>query len=484
MKNILLISTIAGVMFGSCTKLNDFLDKEPYSNQSYVSTIDDCALLLTYHDMIGGMTHSMFMDDGIAYAKPSELFVTDDEYWNEYTYWSKNKYLYTAAQDDPGWNNLYHNIYYANVVLNRIDKVDGDDDIMRKQIKGEAYLYRAFYHFILVNLYSKQYNPATAAQDPGIPYVMDIDTQGKRVRGTVQGVYDRILSDLEDAESLMSVQKPEKGKNWRGSLIGAYCILAKVYLHLQNWEKSVEYAEKALQIKNTLVDYNDYPDYASYMQSDEYQVYKNSDEVFLRGFVSGQQYGATIAFLFGVQLGSGGLYLTPEVADYIDVDNDLRYRLFMGINASNGKITIKNKRLYVMMDNNDASVGGSLPETHLVLAEAYLRNDEPVKAVSALNNFMKYRYDASTFVPFSSSDKVAILAEIRKEKTIEQVYTGNRWFEMRRLNTLGEYSTVVTRTDDQGNVIGTLVPSPARMVVPIPGKVTDINPDITPNPFE
>ena len=220
------------------------------------------------------------------------------------------------------------------------------------------------------------------------------------------------------------------------------------------------------------------------MQSDEYQVYKNSDEVFLRGFVSGQQYGATIAFLFGVQLGSGGLYLTPEVADYIDVDNDLRYRLFMGINASNGKITIKNKRLYVMMDNNDASVGGSLPETHLVLAEAYLRNDEPVKAVSALNNFMKYRYDASTFVPFSSSDKVAILAEIRKEKTIEQVYTGNRWFEMRRLNTLGEYSTVVTRTDDQGNVIGTLVPSPARMVVPIPGKVTDINPDITPNPFE
>ncbi|XLL74012.1 RagB/SusD family nutrient uptake outer membrane protein, partial [Myroides odoratimimus] len=38
-------------------------------------------------------------------------------------------------------------------------------------MRAEALLARAYNHFMLVNLWAKHYNPATAESDLGIPYV-------------------------------------------------------------------------------------------------------------------------------------------------------------------------------------------------------------------------------------------------------------------------------------------------------------------------
>ena len=64
--------------------------------------------------------------------------------------------------------------------------------------RGEAYLIRAYNHFVLVNVFCKAYG-ATSASDPGIPYV----TEPERTvnvhyeRGTVAETYAKIEEDLK-----------------------------------------------------------------------------------------------------------------------------------------------------------------------------------------------------------------------------------------------------------------------------------------------
>ena len=74
--------------------------------------------------------------------------------------------------------------------------------------KGEALVARAYAHFMLVNFFSKFYDPATASTDPGIPYV----TEPEKVfikqydRKTVQYVYDMIEKDLLEGLPLYRIR--------------------------------------------------------------------------------------------------------------------------------------------------------------------------------------------------------------------------------------------------------------------------------------
>ncbi len=78
----------------------------------------------------------------------------------------------------------------ANAVLTNADKASGDP-VLKEQLKAEAYVIRAYLHYLLVNIYAKAYDPATAATDGGIPYVTDLRFLKLNKKNTVQEVYDR-----------------------------------------------------------------------------------------------------------------------------------------------------------------------------------------------------------------------------------------------------------------------------------------------------
>ena len=63
-------------------------------------------------------------------------------------------------------------------------------------------------------LYAKAYNPATAATDGGVPYMLeDFPINELAEKKTVQEVYDLILSDLDAAFALNSL--PDTPANMR-----------------------------------------------------------------------------------------------------------------------------------------------------------------------------------------------------------------------------------------------------------------------------
>ena len=74
-----------------------------------------------------------------------------------------------------------------------------------KHKKGEALVARAYSHFMLVNFFSKFYNEATAATDPGIPYVTEPETVSIKQydRKTVMYVYDMIEKDFLEGLPLL-----------------------------------------------------------------------------------------------------------------------------------------------------------------------------------------------------------------------------------------------------------------------------------------
>ena len=144
------------------------------------------------------------------------------------------------------WNQTYRAIAAANVAIeayNNLPTKDQNDP----SILGEAYVARAFNHFMLVSLYAKMYDPATADSDPGIPYVTDA---GKTVitkyeRKTVKYVYEQIEKDLLAGLPLIDDSKYKVAK-YHFNRAAANAFATRFYLFKQDYQKAVEYGQATL----------------------------------------------------------------------------------------------------------------------------------------------------------------------------------------------------------------------------------------------
>ena len=100
------------------------------------------------------------------------------------------------------WNSCYKGIAQANKALELLKKYPKNERV--KALYGEAFLLRAYLHFMLVNIWAEPYG--NAEQSPGIPYVNKPEKHAltNYNRGTVSEVYDSIESDLKRGVTLVS----------------------------------------------------------------------------------------------------------------------------------------------------------------------------------------------------------------------------------------------------------------------------------------
>ena len=138
----------------------------------------------------------------------------------------------------------YRMISNANMIISRIDDVDGPSEDI-EHIKGQAYAYRAWSHWMLVQLYSERYDAGKGINDqPGIPYMDDMVYEGKP-RGTVEEVYEKALLDINMAIELLD-GKPFRAKSHISHSI-AQGMKARFALTMQNWEMAAQMANAARQ---------------------------------------------------------------------------------------------------------------------------------------------------------------------------------------------------------------------------------------------
>lgn len=247
MKKYILLSSVATALlcFSSC---EDFLDTLP-DNRAEVNTEEKITSLLVsaypgaYPVAMFEMASDNTADNGSLYDVETQA--TEQAYlWQDIDA--------DTDQDCPQglWDECYTAIGAANQALQSIEEL-GNPESLNPQ-KGEALICRAYAHFILVNTFCQAYNPGTAADQLGIPYMTEPETTVSPTysRGTLAETYQKIDADIQAAlplidDNLYTVPK------YHFNMKAAYAFAARFYLFYvqedkSNYEKVIEYANKVL----------------------------------------------------------------------------------------------------------------------------------------------------------------------------------------------------------------------------------------------
>ncbi|HMR19466.1 MAG TPA: RagB/SusD family nutrient uptake outer membrane protein, partial [Sphingobacterium sp.] len=230
----------------------DFLDVKPSSNTVVPTTLDDFQQLMDYGNLV--------------FAFPDMMEVLADDYYLEETYWAarpttiRNAHVWavdifeTIEADFTNWERSYNQIFYANVVLEGVEKITKDhkNERQHNQVRGTAYFLRAWALYNLAQLYAPAYSAATASQDLGVPIPLRSDVNEKVKRNSVEEVYSRILGDLETADALLQHDVDFS----RPSKAAANALCARVLLAMGNYVQALHKAEGSLREYGVLADLN------------------------------------------------------------------------------------------------------------------------------------------------------------------------------------------------------------------------------------
>lgn len=151
------------------------------------------------------------------------------------------------------WYTYYKLINDANLILANIDQAAalGEDPDQLNEIKAEAYAYRGWCYYRLSVYYCQTYSKGSPDNAKGVPvYTQPVTASSYGApRGTLTETYNRIQTDLDSAEVLMSnsgVATPYGGNKSYVSLPTLYGMRAQVALVMNDWVNAEKYSDMAI----------------------------------------------------------------------------------------------------------------------------------------------------------------------------------------------------------------------------------------------
>ena len=243
MKKIAFI-ILSSVMMNSCTDMN-LIPESNLSPENFFKSEED-ATAAVYG------TYSVFTDNDI-YNQFWEVLQsqgTDDCEWSggrTTTNLDKNaldKFEYDGNTDlvYSGWIKHYVAVNRSNFAIENISNMGSEQirDDVRKRLIGEAKFLRALAYFNLVRIYG------------GVPLVLKQTTSldGLEVpRNTVDECYEQIISDLQEAKSVLpAIGQLQEGYLGRATKGSASARLAKVYLTREDYQNVVKETSEVMQM--------------------------------------------------------------------------------------------------------------------------------------------------------------------------------------------------------------------------------------------
>lgn len=461
------------IVLNSCTLLDDLVDAPKDSTIAVLSTVDECDLVMNGLNQV---------ETEFSYALADNYEFRDIEnmwgVWNNtlssifYIYsleFTKNDKSKEGITDGTLWNLHYQDIWKVNVVLENIDDVKGDNQLLRNQIKGEAYLARAYQHYSLVKNYGIAYNK-NASTNLGVPLSLSFDSAAKLPRSTVAEVYAQVIKDIESALEYMNVKYRDPAVTYRGSILSAKTLLMQVYLDMavadaSYYQKVIELGEEVLSVNSFLYNLNNSDDLSESMG----MAFYNREMIQTRLMLSYESY-----YLFNFNTSSSlfpSLLFTNEATPTAD---DLRRnRLYTDNDKTLGRYTYSFNGMFAS-GSPRMVLGLTTPAVYFDLMEAYFRTGDISNATRLYNEFAATRYS-------NYSDKSTVtLDEIKHERRMEFLGTGRRFFSIKRYNALGEYNKEIIRYTKDGRELGK-IHDETDFRFPIPLDVIRLNPNITQN---
>jgi len=440
MKKIIQFCAVLMVLttLGSCKK---YLDIQPVG-RVIPTTSDDFRALLT-------MAYN-----GFAEHKSLLAIRTDELVINE------NNYDLSSYRDIYRWNDgspdavtrhfpyltFYNTIFYANEVIAEVENKVGKNAVT-DQMKGEAYLLRAYCHFELLNLFAKPYQASTASSDRGIALALKMNLEQNYKPATIEAVYAQVIADINEGQQLLNVVDFPAGKNYRFTTRAALALKARVYEFRGEHNNALDAAQKALQLNNQLEDLN----VAGSRLPNHYLAKENI---------------MAMEKAFNVSV-SNAFYISQHLLQIYDQANDLRFPVYFS----------KSDDKYVSLKGatNELNISFRNGELYLIQAEAALQTGNQAMATESLLALkakrLKPAYFATEKTRIQALAKPALLQEILNERERELALEGHRWYDLRRYG-----QPALTHTIDGVNY--TLQANDPRYTLPFPKEAIVNNPNL------
>lgn len=402
---------------------------------------------------------------------------------------------FTLNSFNPMVTNYYTQCYLgvqrANLVLEKVPKIVGISQNIRRRCLGEALFLRGFYYYMLVRLYGDvplYTKPITLSEAYSIK------------RSSKDLVYQTIISDLTQAGDSLPLARFTGEDAGRVSSGAAKGMLASVYLTLGQKDKA---SEKALEVINSGIyslnaNYaNNYSVYAENGPESLFEIqYRNAGQQWnfygqgsvvncffgprAQNIVQSSGYGFNVPtqdFVNQYEKNAAGLIIDKRRAPSIWMPGD-KFDTYTQPASLEGSPNGYNVRKYFVSANDanaDAggwSCAGNIPvmrysEVLLIAAEAL-----GAGAGDQYINLVRKRAGLPDIQVGLSAD--AFLAAVYKERRIEFSAEMHRWFDLIRHPDPNYMVTVMQAAGKNAQA--------KHMLMPIPQGERDKNQNLTQNP--
>ena len=442
--------------FLSCS---DYLSEQP-DNRTLIDSKEKISSLLIGAYPVGNyQLMAELMSDNV-----SEKVITGGDILDLEMYQWQDTNLDDRDTPTDYWNSCYKAISQANQALASSNELlrsnpegilNGSLDL-RPQM-AEARIARAYAHFMLVNFWAKPYNPATAATDLGIPYILEPETNliKEYKRNSIEEVYDLIENDL--LLGLVSLENTYNEPKFHFTKDAANAFAARFFLYKGDWEKVIEHANKV--ISNPSSEIRDMVEYSNLSFDQQSRLYSGSLEasnllisstssLWNRKFAS-SRFGLSISkanelffggagnpfgkgWAYGI-FGTDEFFRTPKFEEFFKITNQSAGigLPFVGIVLfDKDEVLLNRAEAYAMLGNYSSS----LNDLNVFLSKK-------TSGYNPLNDLLtedmlttRYPVIADEYTPFYTltAKQSSFIKGIAEYKRREYYHEGLRWFDVKR----------------------------------------------------
>jgi starch-binding outer membrane protein, SusD/RagB family len=444
--NILLAAVLS--LLVSCKKT--YLDTpatDRIAEEQALATTDGCWKLLNgvhrilysshlgRQDLVGQGTNMMQMD-----------IMGDDITISSVSDWFLYPYLWLNAHRNPSSAMVYFNYFFyyeiinnANLIIDHVAAAKGSEED-KKAILGQAYAYRGWAYYQMIQLYGERYDAGGSNTGPGLRITLHSQSEVKP-RSSVQVVYNQVNADLDSAILLLDGYSRSNKSHLNKSV--AQGFKARVALTQQDWNTAANMAAAArtgymlMDSVSYLSGFNDYTNpewmWGSHQQEDQTTYFSS-----FFGYMSCNFPAQNII--------TSPRAINDSIYRLIPV-TDVRWQLWdstganssfpVPLDASGKEIGSRIKFMHrkFKVKNTQLSIGDvplmRASEMYLIEAEAHAQSGNSAAAARALYELAKKRDGAYTL---SIKTGKALLDEIELQRRIELWGEGFRFYDLKRLN--------------------------------------------------
>lgn len=450
---VILIATV--LLFTiSCKK---FVSIDPPGNQIELSKIfsnDDAAISAAvglYYRM--NLFNLIISNGGVTVYTG----LSSDEFYNVSPDTELDLFTSNALIPDNGtgvysnlWKAAYQNIYHANAVLEGLAGSTNISSALKKQLKGEMLVGRALHYFYLINLFG----------DVPLITTTNYETNSKMPRTPLVQLYQQITADLLEAEQLLSVDYPS-AERARPNKYTATVLLARVYLHQQNWQMAKDKAESIISAGSYSLENNLNNTFLSASNETIWQLKPGTT---FMNTAEGVEFNPFDSFTIPKYALTNSLLSAFETGDqrkqaWVASNNAAGFAIYFPYKYKTGYSTALTEYYIVFR----------LAEIYLIRAEANTHLNNITEAKSDIN-IIRNRAGLSNT---TANNQSALLSALEQENRLEFFAEwGHRWFDLKRTNRINAVLGIEKGTAWQ----------PTDALYPVPLSQIQINPALTQNP--